>query len=481
VLASLSGRLLTLTVATVMVIQVAILAPSLSRFRFDWLNDRLAIAQVASLALLANPEGVLERDLEVELLARTAADGIVLRRNGAQALVLNQLIPSAIDETVDLREADWVTLLSGAVRTLWVDGDRFIRVIGYPFPGSGDEVEVTMRASPLKAAMASYARRTIYLSLALSAAVALVLYLLAQGLFLRPVRRLVAHMARFSEDPEDSARILRPVSGPREIAEAESALARMETDVQEALRQRARLAALGEAVAKISHDLRNILASAQLMAERFETSRDPLVNRIGPKLIGSIGRAIALCESTLRYGRAEEAEPSMRRVALSALIREAGENVFPAGAEAPGLRFENRAPEETLVFADADQLFRIFLNLFRNARDALEASGRGGRVIVEAEEADGTVRVDIRDDGPGLPTKALENLFQPFTGGARKGGAGLGLAIAHELSALQGGRLELLATSTAGTTFRVSLQAAPDDWSAARGAAPRRSVSSAAP
>jgi signal transduction histidine kinase len=81
--------------------------------------------------------------------------------------------------------------------------------------------------------------------------------------------------------------------------------------------------------------------------------------------------------------------------------------------------------------------------------------------VTVAEEGD-RVLIDLFDDGPGMPTKALENLFRPFSGGARKGGAGLGLAIAHELTAMQGGRLELLSTTTAGTAFRIALPAARD-------------------
>jgi signal transduction histidine kinase len=305
--------------------------------------------------------------------------------------------------------------------------------------------------------------------------VAAVIYLLVQALFLKPVRRLVANMTAFREDPDDFSSVLTPVDRPREIARAEHALAAMERDVQDALRQRGRLAALGEAVAKISHDLRNILASTQLMAERFETSRDPLASRLTPKLIGSIGRAIALCESTLRYGRAEEAPPAPRRVALAALIDEVGDAVFP-DQEGGALRFENDAPPDLLALADPDQLFRVLLNLCRNAREALSSTGRGGTVRVTAAEEGGQVLIDLFDDGPGMPTKALENLFRPFSGGARKGGAGLGLAIAHELTAMQGGRLELLSTTTAGTVFRLTLPAARD-VGAAPPAGPTRVVS----
>ena len=458
--ASLSGRLLTLTVVTVLVMQVAIFAPSVARFRLDWLYGRLAMAQIASLALEATPDAALDSALERELLARAGVDSIVMRRGGARALVLQQAVPETIDETVDLRNAEWTDLLVGAFDTLWVDGDRHLRVIGRPDADALDEVEITIRASPLKAALLAYARRTLYISLVLSAVTAALLYLLAQRLFVAPVRRIVANMAAFREDPEDAARVMRPESRISEIAEAEDALAAMERDVREALRQRARLAALGQAVAKISHDLRNILASAQLMAERFESSRDPLVRRGGSKLIGSLDRAIALCEGTLRYGRAEEAEPVPRRIDLRALAADVGDAVFPdAGDPDPAVVFENAAPEGMLIEADPDQMFRVLVNLCRNARQAIEAAGRGGRVVLAASEAGGKARIDVADDGPGMPTKALDHLFKPFAGGARKGGAGLGLAIAHELTALQGGRLTLLSSTTTGTAFRIELPA----------------------
>ncbi len=451
------------TVVTVLAMQVAIFAPSVARFRVDWLRGRLAAAQIASLALEATPSRALDAWLETELLERSGVESIVLRRDGARALVLQQRVPDEIDETVNLRTADWWTLLAGAFETLWVDGDRNIRVIGRPDPGRADEVEITIRASPLKAALLGYARRTLYITLVLSAVTGAILYLVAQRLFIAPVRIIAANMTAFREDPEDASRVMRPSSRIAEVAEAEAALAAMQTDLREALRQRARLAALGRAVAKISHDLRNMLASAQLMAERFEGSRDPMVQRSGSKLIGSIGRAIALCESTLRYGRAEEAEPVPRRIALSALAAEVGDAVFPDGDEADAaVRFECSGLDGLLIEADPDQLFRVLVNLCRNARQAIESSGRGGLVRLSAREEGGRVEIDVADDGPGMPTKAVEHLFEPFVGAARKGGSGLGLAIAQELTALQKGRLDLLSTTTEGTVFRITLPAASD-------------------
>ena len=90
----------------------------------------------------------------------------------------------------------------------------------------------------------------------------------------------------------------------------------MQTQLTQALRQKERLAQLGRAVAKISHDLRNILTTAQLFADRLEGSADPAVARSAPKLVNSISRAVNLCESTLAFGKAEEAPPRLTRFAL---------------------------------------------------------------------------------------------------------------------------------------------------------------------
>ena len=218
-----------------------------------------------------------------------------------------------------------------------------------------------------------------------------------------------------------------------------------------ALRQKDRLAALGGAVAKISHDLRNLLTTAQLLVDRIETSADPAVRRTAPKLVASLDRAISLCERTLTYGKAEEPAPVLADVALAPLLREVAEN--------EGLATEGRVPVTIAagtgiaVRADADQLFRVLTNLVRNAVQAIETSGKPGSVRVSAARAGDRVEIRVADTGPGLPARARENLFQPFSGGARRGGAGLGLVIASELAKGHGGTLELEATGPGGATF----------------------------
>lgn len=448
---SLSGRLLWLTLVAVMVIEVVIFVPSVARFREDWLRDRLRMAELASLALLATPEEMLDPDLESALLTRAGALSIVLRRDGARALVLSQRDSRPVAATVDLRNGGVATRVAEALADMVRPEGRLIRVLGIPWPDAPDEVEVTLDDGPLLAAMRAYGLRILQLSLLISVTTAAVIWLMMQRLLLRPMAALARNMAAFREDPEDAARVMRPGSRVREIRVTESALAEMQTQLREALRQRARLAALGEAVARISHDLRNILSTAQLLADRLDGSNDPAVRRVGPKLLGSLDRAITLCESTLRYGRAEEAAPVPRRINLLALAAEVGESVMPEGP----VQFENAVPEGLVAEADPDQTFRVLANLTRNAVEAIEGTGRPGLVRISAAVVGDAVAVEIADTGPGLPMQALDHLFQPFRGNARQGGSGLGLAIAHDLMALQGGRLELVSTDTTGTVFRV--------------------------
>jgi len=455
---SLSGRLLIVTMLAVMVIEVVIFAPSVARFRLYYLQERVRMAELASLAILATPEGMLDPELEAELLAQAGARSIVLRRDGARALVLSDPGGAMVDATYDLRDAMAPALLVDALATLARPAPRTIRVIGDPQPGR-DAVEVTLDEAPLRAAMLRYGGRILVLSLIISLGAALLIYLLARRLLVRPIARIVDNMAAFRDDPEDARRVMRPSSRVTEIATAEAALAEMQTDLREALRQRARLAALGEAVAKIAHDLRNMLSTAQLLSERLTDSRDPVMARIGPKIVGSLDRAVGLCESTLRYGAAKEAPPEPRPVPLAPLIAAVGEAVFP-DADACPVRFEAAAAPEAAALADPDHLFRILSNLVRNARQAIEATGRPGRVRVCATVEAGAARVDVIDDGPGLPPKAVENLYRAFRGGATRQGSGLGLAIAQELAALQGGAVSLVATGPDGATFRVTAPAA---------------------
>ncbi len=451
---SLSGRFLILTTVFVMLAEVLIFVPSVARFRQDYLELRLERAQIASLALLASES--IDDDLEMELLDNAGVFNVVLRRDEVRQLALSSPIPAPIEATYDLRDVSALTLIKDALLALVDPTNPIIRVIGNPVQEGGLLIEVTMEQGPLRAAMLDYGLRILILSAVISVVTAALLFAAVQAFLVRPIKEVVAQIRSYAEAPEDARRIIAPSAGLRELREAETALQIMETQLTGALRQKDRLAQLGSAVAKVSHDLRNILTSAQLFADRLEGSEDPLVKRMAPKLVGSISRAVNLCESTLAFGRAEEPPPSLSRVSMARLVAD----VLDAERLAAGehdLSFFEEVPTGMTIRADGEQLFRVIANLVRNARQAIMATGKPGEIRIQAKEDDESWWIFVSDTGPGLPPRARENLFSAFRGGATKGGSGLGLAIAAELVRGHGGRLELRRSDETGTEFAICL------------------------
>jgi signal transduction histidine kinase len=456
---TLSGRFLGLTIVFVVIAEVLIFVPSVARFRLDYVQNRLDLAQLAALALLATPGEAVSPELEQELLQTAGVLNVVLRRQDVRELVLASPMPEPVAESYDIRDPSAMVLMADALAVFGRDEDRIVRFIGRTARGEPSDIEVTLHEAPLRAAMVDYGLRILYLSLAISVATATLLFFAVQRLIVRPINRVVDHMTAYRDDPEDASRIIAPQPGAEELQRAETALRDLEVALTGALKQRERLAALGGAVAKISHDLRNLLTTAQLLADRLESSADPTVARVAPKLVGSIARAISLCERTLTYGKAEEPPPEMSAFPLAELVAEVAENEARA---APGdlVTVTTEVDPALRVLADPEQLFRVMSNLVRNAAQAIAASGRPGSVTVAAEANGRACDILVRDTGPGLAPKARDNLFRPFQGGARRGGAGLGLAIAAELVRGHGGSLTLDATGPEGTTFRITLPGA---------------------
>lgn len=453
-LSSLSGRFLVLTLVFVMLAEILIFVPSMARFRYDLLQLRLEQAQIASLALLAT-DGPITPDLEAELLRNAQVMNVVLRRDEMRQLVLSSPIPEEVVATYDLREAGPWTLIKDAIAQLWDTRNRVVRVIGSPTQEAGLLIEVTMDTKALRHAMVEYGLRILWLSAMISGVTAALLFLAVRRLIVAPIGRVVRSMTAYAQAPEDARRVIAPAARVSELRAAEEALQSLQTQMTGALRQRERLAQLGGAVAKISHDLRNILTSAQLFADRIEGSTDPMVARAAPKLVSSISRAVSLCESTLAFGKAEEPPPRLTRFPLRMLAEDviSGEGL---GEEGP-VQAVIDIPAGVMVRADAEQLYRVLSNLIRNARQAIEATGQPGTVEIAGGEDDAGWWIRVGDTGPGLPPKAREHLFTAFQGGARKGGTGLGLAIAAELVRGHGGTLDLVTSDEQGTEFLIRL------------------------
>ncbi|WP_022708257.1 MULTISPECIES: sensor histidine kinase [Paracoccus] len=453
---TISGRFAALTMMFVLLAELFILLPSLAGFRLDYLESRLERAQIASLALLATDE-TLASDLESELLQNAGVFNVVLRRDDIRQLVLSSPIPGPVVATYDLREDGVMQTIDDSLIAIADSENRVIRVIGSPVNQAGQLIEITMETLPLRQAMVEYVLRLLAVSALFSILTAVLLFLAAQRMILAPIRRVITHMSAYAGAPEDARSIIIPDARLEELREAETALQTMQQTVTSSLKQKERMAQLGQAVAKISHDLRNILTTAQIFADRLEDSADPKVRRAAPKLVNSITRAVNLCETTLAFGKAEEPAPTLSRFNLAQLAQEVVEAETLAGEAAGKVDFLTDIPGGMILRADRDQLYRVLSNLVRNARQAIEGTGQNGTIELSAGEGESDWWIRVGDSGPGLPEKAREYLFKPFSGSTRRGGTGLGLTIAADLVRGHGGSLNLMRSDEDGSEFCIKL------------------------
>ncbi|QKP78898.1 HAMP domain-containing histidine kinase [Methyloligella sp. GL2] len=446
-----------------MLAEVLVFVPSVSNFRHQWLVDRLAAAEIAALAAEAAPNGEVPMSLRDELLMNAGVLAVLLRRPNARKLVLNMTAPRVIDATYDLRTRSWPMMIAETMALYFQSDDRVIRVIGDPGMADGDTMMVVMEEGPLRAAVIRYSLDILGLSILISVITGTLVYLALIWLLVRPMMRLTRNIVNFRDDPESPSSIIRPSNRKDEIGQAEHTLAAMEHELANTLGQKRRLAALGLGVSKVNHDLRNMLSSAQLLSDRLGAVEDPTVQRVLPKLLASLERAIRLCARTLDYGQAEEAAPERERLALRPLVVEIGESLGLPRAGTVDWSID--VPDDLEVDADRDQLFRVLSNLAKNALQAIETANGGtgagkgankGAISVRAWRDGESSVIELADTGPGVSERAAAHLFQPFQSVARKGGAGLGLAIAAELVQAHGGSIELTGNE-GGATFQVAI------------------------
>ena len=458
---SLSGRLLLLTTLFVMLSVALIYFPSVARYHHQLLQDRINSAQLAILPFTEAPGEQLSAALRKQLLARAGVEAVILRGGGQHELFLVGPDPPPIQAVYDGGETDLIEQIRDVIRSLFAPPGRIIRIDATTGLGPGARnIVVVADEDPIRAALFVFSARVLALSIFVSALTSLLVFVSLYLILVRPMQRLTAAMVHFRNNPEDPARILDPSGRRDEIGTAERELSTMQHELYGSLQQKTRLASLGLAVAKIQHDLRNILSSAQIASDRLAVIDDPVVKRVTPRLVDALDRAVALATNTLRYGRAEERTPQRTQFALAPLIDEAAASAVPEDGE---VVLEKRVPRGLEIDADSEQLFRVMLNLLSNARQALEAMKfnpkKTKRIVVEARREGDAVIIEIADNGPGIPPAMRERLFQPFAGTTRSGGSGLGLAISRELIQAHGGDLVLVSTGESGTRFRLTVPA----------------------
>jgi signal transduction histidine kinase len=476
----LSGKLLLLTILFVMIAEVLIYVPSIANYRLNWLADRLAVARTVAIVLNANndptevpgqPEKFkLPENVVQQVLDNLGAKMVAVKTGNQRKLLAVSDMPHEIHHDIDLRETSSMRAIWRALETLLFSSDTDVmRIVGQGPPGT-DFIEIVIDQSQLRARMFAFSRNILLLSLLISAITATLVYLSLHYLFVRPLNRLTTNMVTFREDPENASLIVQPSGRADEIGIAERELGAMQRDLTSMLQQKSHLAALGLAVSKINHDLRNLLASAQLFSDRLASVPDPNVQRFAPKLMQSLERAIAFCQSTLSYGQVKEPPPERRQVALEALVEDVRETLG-ISAESQ-VRWITSVERGLLVDADTDQLFRVILNLARNALQALEsrAPNEPGRdqLRITGRREGAVVAIEVSDTGPGVSEKARAHLFEAFQGSTRRGGSGLGLAIAAELVRAHGGEIRLV-EGTIGATFRLIIPDRAVDIGARRG------------
>jgi signal transduction histidine kinase len=468
----LSGKLLVLTILFVMIAEVLIYVPSVANFWVSQLNDRLNSGYTAALELNVPPGSTPVPDSVVkQILDSIGARAVAMKMGKERRLLGVTDAPPPIDDDFDMRDINTFTAIVDAFNMmLTAKKNDVMRVVGRA-PMGGEFIELIMDEQPLRTKMLRYSVNILLLSLLISGITAALVYLALHYMFVRPMRRVTANMMAFRADPENADLIIVPSTRADEIGTAERELATMQSELASMLHQKNRLAALGLAVSKINHDLRNMLASAQLFSDRLAKLPDPGVQRFAPKLMHALERAIAFCQSTLSYGRAQEAPPERRHILLEPLVEEVHETLN-LGVDAP-IRWISAVERGLEVEADYDQLFRILLNLARNALQALEsrAARDPGRdqIRITGRREGAVVVIEVSDTGPGFSDKARAHLFEAFQGSTRTGGVGLGLAIAAELVRAHGGEIRLV-EGTIGATLRLTIPDRAVELAAHRGA-----------
>lgn len=482
---SLSTRLLYLTIGFVLIAEAFVLLPSLAKHRLDWLNGRVEAAYLVSLALSPEEGKILTDEVADQLLQTANIKGVRFWQDGQMSIIRVTTIDperSRPIHFVDLANRPLENYLTAPWAALFSSGDDLISVQGTTAFNDDAYVNILVSQAAQRADLWIYLRNILILSLIISAITAGLLYTWLNKALIRPVNNLLINMAAFEENPEDPNAIIVPGGKfDDELLEAQRGLASMEQRTHTLLEERRRLAALGAGISKISHDLRNILASAQLMSDRLAKSDDARVRRLSPRLISALGRAISLSKDTISFAQMGPSHLKKETVDIHKLV----DDVFDATASMT-IGQMNETPVGLVIQADPTQLYRAIFNIIRNANDAMEpddgavtgattetandaptdatAPGAGmnqpaqyNLITIKTSITGDVCTIDVCDTGPGLPDEAKTHLFEPFKGSMKPGGSGLGVAIASEIARAHGGRLSLASSDENGSIFRFTL------------------------
>ena len=453
-----AGQLLLYTVGLVLLLVVLAFPMLIAERRNEWLEGRTNVADMAALAAQSIPDHRVSDEFSRVYLDRMYILSIVADLDGKRETIL---VPqqSITGTPVRINLPDDLSLWFPETLAHFTTGEeRHLKLTFKPELTAYDEMEVIVSEASLREVMIAMSGTIILNALLFAIVAGVIVYFIVFRLIVRPMQGIAEAVTHFAEAP-DTQKIELPYGKGDEIRRVFTALQTMQRTVSSALRQRKRLADLGEAVAKISHDLRNSLSAAQVLSDGLADSNDPQVRDAAPRLERAIQRSITLADATLKYGRSETPLPNLRTLPFKPAVDEA---MAEGIAGWPGVAFRVLCADDLKVFADHDHVHRIITNIVRNAAKAITSRPAGadaGLIIAEARRAGDTITLTISDNGPGVPRLVMAKLFQPFSKAGSDGGTGLGLAIARELARGMGGELVLVASNPTGSSFMLTLRA----------------------
>ena len=450
---SLSARLLLFTIFFVLLAEIVIYVPSIANFRETWIEQKLSEANIAILVVEAAPDYMVSRMLADELLANTENYSIVRKVDEEHQQALMPVEPYKVAKRFDMRNLSWIQSVKDTFSALG-NMQRTNYLIEATGDAAGDEyreISIVFDEALLCQDMYDYSLNIAILTVVISFLVAMLLYYNLSNLLVLPVKKITENMIAFRRAPEDLTKRFKPDDRADEIGVVMRELANMQDDIRKALNQKNHLTKLGGAISNINHDLRNMLASAQLVSDHLSTIDNPVVQQLAPRFVKAIDRAIRLCENTLQYGGSEVEDLHVRTFNLHNLVDDVSTSLGLLDNER--VKLINDVNPDQKLKADNDQIFRVMMNICRNA---VQAIGETGTITIKSFIKDDTITIDIADDALGIPEKIKENLFQPFKSGSR-GGTGLGLAISKEIINAHGGTLDLLKSDPEGSIFRIVL------------------------
>ena len=274
------------------------------------------------------------------------------------------------------------------------------------------------------------------------------------GLIADPVRRLTEATAQIRAGREPASVRTRRRDELGTLMNAFDVMARELDDSRRRIAQAEREQAWREMAKQVAHEIKNPLTPIKLSLQHLRQAfkdktpdREAVLAKVTDTVLEQVEALARIATEFSRFARLPER--TFARVDVPGAIREAA--ALFAGV--PGVRFQIALPSiECYVVADADELRRVFINLFRNSIQAMDDRGE---IRVTADMADGLVRVKIQDSGPGIAEDVRSRVFEPSFS-TKTEGMGLGLAIVRGVLADLGGSIELIPSST-GAEFVITL------------------------